>query len=200
MFRRRVRKSRFALVRETLWPRTGWRRAGSYIWHRLHRLPGTPHSIATGVACGCAFSVTPLVGIHFFLAAILAWLIRANVIASTFGTIIGNPWTFPFIWLTIYHLGRVMMGLGLSLDVELDFTGMFMGLVQSMIEADGVLFMEQIWPIWLPMFVGCVPVSILTWLLVYAVFFRLTDSYQRRRAQNGERGVCNPSIRRRQRN
>ena len=190
MFRRRVRKSTFVLVWETIWPRTGWRRAGAYVWHRLHRLPGTPYSIAAGLACGCALSVTPLVGIHFFLAAMMAWLIRANVIAAAFGTIIGNPWTFPIIWLTIYHLGRMMMGLGLSLEADLDFTAMFTGLVQSLIEADGALFMEQVWPIWLPMFIGSVPVSITTWLLVYVVFFRLTDSYQRRRKENrGSRDV-----------
>ena len=181
MFRRRARKSTLTLLRETVWPRIGWHRTSQYLWHRLHCLPGTPYSIAAGLACGTALSVTPLVGIHFFLAALLAWMIRGNVLASAFGTVVGNPWTFPIIWMGTYHLGKGVMGHGISWDAELDFTAMFTGMVQSMIEADAVLFMDQVWPVWLPMFVGCVPLSILTWLVTYVVFYRLTESYQRRR-------------------
>ncbi len=181
MFRRRERKSSFSQFREMVWPSIGWRRAGEYLWHRLHRLPGSPYSIAAGLAMDCSMSFTPLVGIHFFLAVFFAWLIRGNVIAAMVGTIIGNPWTFPVIWISTYQLGQLMLGYGLSLGDELDFTAMFTGLVQSMIEADGELFLEQVWPLWLPMFIGCIPVVIVTWIVVYSVFFRLTDSYQRRR-------------------
>ena len=74
-----------------------------------------------------------------------------------------------------------MLGNGLSLDNELDFTFMFTGLIQSMIEADGALFLDQVWPIWMPMFLGSVPSAIFTGVVVYAVFYRLTESYQSRR-------------------
>jgi uncharacterized protein (DUF2062 family) len=189
MFRRRKRQSSLRRAQEFIWPRRGWKRAGRYIWHRLQRLPGTPHSIAIGFALGCSLSVTPLVGIHFFIAALLAWLIRGNVVASAFGTLLGNPWTFPIIWLTTYHLGQLMLGNGLSLDNELDFTFMFTGLIQSMIEADGALFLDQVWPIWMPMFLGSVPSALFTGVVVYAIFYRLTESYQSRRHARLERRV-----------
>jgi hypothetical protein len=35
---------------------------------------------------------------HFVLSALLAYIARANIIASAIGTVVGNPWTFPFIW------------------------------------------------------------------------------------------------------
>jgi uncharacterized protein len=182
MFRRRARPSAIKIVQVFLWPRTGWRRAGEYLWHRLHRLPGTPHSIAAGFACGAAMSVTPLLGVHIFIAGALAWLIGGNVVASAFGTILGNPWTFPVIWLTTYYLGSVMVGNGIpSGEDALNFTDMFSGLIRSMIEADGALFMERVWPVWWPMIVGSIPSALFTGTVVYFVFYRLVEVYQRRR-------------------
>jgi uncharacterized protein (DUF2062 family) len=182
MFRRRVRPSAIKIAQLFLWPRTGWHRAGEYLWHRLHRLPGTPHSIAAGFACGAAMSVTPLFGIHIFLGSGLAWLIRGNVLASVFGTILGNPWTFPVIWLTTYYLGSILIGDGVpGGEVALNFTDMFTGLIRSMIEADGALFMSRVWPVWWPMIVGSIPCALLTGTIVYFVFYRLVEVYQRRR-------------------
>ena len=181
MFQRRSQKTILMRVRELFWPRKGWRRASQYLWHRLHRLPGSPYSIAAGLATGAAFSVTPFIGIHFFLAALLAWIIRANVVASVFGTLLGNPWTFPVIWLSTHQFGRFMLGCNVALGDDLNFTAMYTGLVHSMIETDATMFVEQVWPLWMPMFVGSIPSAIFTWLVVYFVFFRLTKSYQERR-------------------
>jgi uncharacterized protein (DUF2062 family) len=80
-------------------------RVARYYRNRMARLPGTPHSIAAGFAAGAAVSFTPLIGFHFLLGALVAYLLRGNLIASAIGTAVGNPWTFPFIWLVIYELG-----------------------------------------------------------------------------------------------
>jgi len=184
MFRRRAEKPLYLRVLYSFWPKNGWRRGGRYIWHRLHRLPGSPYSIAAGLATGAAFSVTPLIGIHFFLAALFAWAIRGNVVASAVGTVIGNPWTFPVIWISTYQVGRFILGQEVPLGTELDFTAMFMGLLQSMIEADATIFLEEVWPIWFVMAVGCIPFSIATWVGVYIIFYRLTERYQERRNRN----------------
>ncbi len=182
MFRSRARPSVPLIVKRVLWPRTGWRRALEYLLHRVRRLPGTPYSIAAGLACGAAMSMTPFIGAHFFMAAALAWLIRANVIASMFGTIVGNPWTFPLIWIGSFQIGQWMLG---GEDYvpsnEGSFTGMFSALVQSLIEGDGDLFATQVWPVWLPMILGCIPISIVVGLLVYAAFYRPIEIYQMRR-------------------
>lgn len=45
-------------------------------------------------------------GLHFILAAVFAWLIRGNLIASALGTFVGNPITFPFIWAATYQTGH----------------------------------------------------------------------------------------------
>ena len=105
MFDRRDKLDAFQRVISFFWPAMGWRRTSHYFKHRLGRIPGSPYEIAAGFACGAAISFSPLVGLHFILGAIWAWSIRANIISSAIGTALGNPWTFPFIWIWIYQCG-----------------------------------------------------------------------------------------------
>lgn len=94
-----------------IYPRGGWRRAGTYVLHRLRRLPDRPHRIGRGVAAGVFVSFTPLFGFHFLSAAAVAWIIRGNVLAALLATFVGNPVTLPFIALASVGLGRRIMGL-----------------------------------------------------------------------------------------
>ncbi|HET7410858.1 MAG TPA: DUF2062 domain-containing protein [Paracoccaceae bacterium] len=110
IFRRRERPSTRQRLREALAPRKGWRRGFDYISKRMRRLPDSPHRIALGFACGAFASFTPLFGLHFILAAVLAWMARGNVLAALFGTAVGNPLTFPLISGTALYTGRWMMG------------------------------------------------------------------------------------------
>jgi uncharacterized protein len=110
MFKRRHPLPLIRRVWEFVWPSAGWRRTARYVIHRLGRVPGTPYRIAAGFACGAAVSFTPFMGFHFLCAALLALLIRGSVVASAFGTAVGNFWTFPFIWIWTYNLGRWLLG------------------------------------------------------------------------------------------
>lgn len=182
MFRSRVRPSVLLLVKRLIWPRSGWRRATEYLMHRVQRLPGTPYSIAAGLASGAAMSMTPFVGAHFFMAGGLAWLIRGNVIASAFGTIIGNPWTFPVIWILSHRLGTWMLGNAPDGPAEgHNFTNMFSALVRSLIEGDGTLFSTQVWPVWWPMILGSIPIALAVWAAVFMLCCRPIEVYQMRR-------------------
>ena len=83
-----------------------------YIGHRIKRLPDTPHKIAMGIACGVFVTFTPLFGLHFLLAWILAAIFRGNIFAAILATFAGNPITFPVIAATSYQLGLWILGLG----------------------------------------------------------------------------------------
>src|SRR3546814_12530299 len=110
MFKRRMPLPFHRRARAFLWPRGGWRLSGPYVAHRLRRLPGPPYRIAAGFASGAAISFTPFIGLHFVLATLLALCIRGNIVASAIGTMVGNPWTFPLIWLWTYSLGHWLLG------------------------------------------------------------------------------------------
>lgn len=116
VFKRRDRLPLGQRVKENIWPRRGWLRAIQYLNHRLRRLPDPPHRIARGIFAGVWVSFTPLFGLHFGVAAALAWLIRGNIVASLIGTLIGNPLTFPFIATLSIELGNWILGHGGEMD------------------------------------------------------------------------------------
>ncbi len=164
MFGRRNPPPIYLRVREFFWPRRGWRRASTYIVHRVRRLPGTPYRIAAGFACGAAISFTPFIGFHFVGAALLSLLIRGNVVASAIGTTVGNPWTFPIIWAWIYMLGQWLLGgeAVSDLPVALSFNYIF--------ERP----LEVLWP----MTVGGVPTALVAWVAFFWPVREAVAEYQ----------------------
>lgn len=157
------------------WPRAGWRRTATYFGHRLSRLPGSPSGIAAGFACGAAISFTPLIGLHFIGAAVLAWILRGNLFASAVGTVVGNPWTFPLIWIWIFNLGNWLLGqsAGRELPEGMSFT----------------LIVEHPWEIFLPMLVGGIPTALVAWFAFFFPVKRLVAGYQKARAKRLRRKV-----------
>lgn len=111
VFKRRTPRTIGAAVSQFFYPRGGWRRAVSYVMHRLRRLPDAPHRIARGIAAGTFISFTPLFGFHFMGAALIAWVVRGNIMASLLGTFVGNPVTFPFIAAASLETGRWLLGI-----------------------------------------------------------------------------------------
>tara|TARA_R110002096_G_scaffold14582_2_gene50610 strand:+ start:26765 stop:27457 length:693 start_codon:yes stop_codon:yes gene_type:complete len=112
MFKRRTPLSYWEWFKEGFYPRAGWRRVINYTGYRLKRLPDSPHRISLGFACGAFASFSPLFGLHFFLAAFLAYVLRGNVLSALIGTFFGNPITFPFIGVISYRTGLFLMGMG----------------------------------------------------------------------------------------
>jgi hypothetical protein len=173
IFGRRRRPGLLKRALDTFWPRSGWQRAGKYVAHRLRRLPGTPYSIACGLACGAAVSFTPLIGFHFLLGALLSLVMGGNVVASAIGTAVGNPWTFPLIWSAIFTLGRWLTGDpgGQPLPDELTLSYIFANF-------DHVLY---------PMLVGSAPLMVAVWLIFFWPCYKAVARYQAARAQRRER-------------
>jgi len=185
MFKRRTHQPVHHKVGNLIWPQIGFRRSVSYVWHRVGRLHGTPHSIAGGFAAGAAVSFTPFVGGHFVLAALLSGLTRSNIVAGLLGTVVGNPWTFPFIWIWTYELGR-RMGAGNNLTGDPNFIAIFTDLpgvvVKALISFDlDSAYFDNVWAVLWPMMVGSIPTFFLVWLVFYLVLKPLVAAYQAKR-------------------
>lgn len=110
IFKRRRKRSFWDAVKDLLQPKKGWRRGFKYIGRRVQRLPDSPHRIALGFACGALASFSPFFTLHAFVAVFYAWLIRGNILAAAFGTIVGNPISFPFIAAASLRMGNWMLG------------------------------------------------------------------------------------------
>ncbi len=110
IFKRRERRGLWDQARDLVSPKKGWRRGFKYIGRRVQRLPDTPHRIAIGFACGVMASFSPFFTLHIIVAVALAMAVRGNLIAAAFGTIFGNPISFPLIAAASLKLGNWMLG------------------------------------------------------------------------------------------
>ncbi|MCF8475178.1 MAG: DUF2062 domain-containing protein [Emcibacter sp.] len=182
MFDRRRKRHIFAAIREYVWPSAGWRRALAYMRHRIARIPGTSYAIAAGFACGAAVSFTPFIGLHFLLAAFLAWIIGGNILTSAMGTVIGNPWTFPFIWIAIYNIGSWLLGIPKTDDllgqiyVTLDAHSL-MDIIKSPLDVLGP-FLHTIL---LPMFIGGLILGSIVWIILFWILEKLVREYKHKK-------------------
>lgn len=193
MFRRRKKQSFLIKIREFLWPSAGWRRASHYMKHRLARIDGTPYAIAAGFASGAAISFTPFVGFHFIFAAIVAWIIRGNILTSAIGTAVGNPWTFPFIWAVSYNVGIKLLGGKATNDLMGQLDKMFsnftiVDLVNDPLNALGP-FLETIF---FPMLLGGIIIGASLWFFIYWPIYKLVSEYkikQLKRRQKNRKAI-----------
>ena len=185
MFKRRIQKTLGDKILGFLWPAIGWRRAWAYTMLRLARLPGSAYSIAGGFACGAAMSFTPFVGLHFILSAVLAWTLRANIIASVIGTAVGNPWTFPFIWTWLYQTGTWMVsGERLETAAKPKFSEIFGHVLQALLSWDVPYLLETATPVFWPMFGSSLPTAFVVWWVFYLPLKYTIQGYQDRRFRN----------------
>ena len=166
MFKRREPRTALQNLRELFWPSMGWMRAFKYVKHRMIRLADTTHKIAAGLALGASISFSPLVGTHFIQAALIAYVIRANILASLIGTFVGNPWTFPFIWWAGYELGSYVFGLFGWGDLGAVPDQMTLSVLWEM-------FKTQPFDIVLPWMLGGYLIGVLIWLPAYFLYYSL---------------------------
>ncbi|MBL8583567.1 MAG: DUF2062 domain-containing protein [Rhizobiaceae bacterium] len=166
-------------VRVAMWPRRSFRRSAKYFAKRALRLRATPHAIAAGVSAGVFVSFLPIPGFHFFIAALFAWLIAGNVVASAIGTAFGNPLTFPVIWASCYEVGRAILpGPATASAAPLDMT-------HALAHFD----VQELWePLLKPITVGAVPLGLIFAAAAYAATrWAATAFHERRRQRFAER-------------
>ena len=193
MFKRRERRSIFRFFYEVIFSLKGISRAIGYVGIRLKRIPDTPHKISLGMSCGIFASFTPLFGLHFLIAGLLSYVLRANVLASLIGTFIGKPITFPII--TVFNLkpGEWILGSGeySSDDGGKIFEGFldFIFLIYKSFFTEGSIgennvprMNEFLNGVFVPYSLGGLILGILIALISYFLLRPLVATYQKKRS------------------
>ncbi len=193
MFRRRNPLSWVQWTKEQVYPRGGFKRAMTYLWHRLRRLPDPPHRIARGVFAGTFVNFPPILGFQVISALGLAWAMRGNLLAAALATLLSNPITTPIIAVVSLKMGYWMLGIDGGFTVHAVFSAFgaathdlwfnFLAIFTSR-EAhwDGL---RDFWDhIYLPYFVGSIVPGLVTSLVTYQLTIPALTAYQalRRRA------------------
>lgn len=167
-------------------------RAFEYVKHRLRRLPDTPEKISRGVAAGVFITFTPLFGLHFVLAALIAKIIRGNIIAAILGTFFGNPLTYVPIAAVSFEMGHMILGRRLPEDgIELTLGETFAGAGRDLWSNFLALFGPERmdWhrldifyrDVFLPFLVGGILPGIVTGIVMYYISVPVIRAYQNRR-------------------
>lgn len=175
---------------EAFWPKGGWARAVRYVSHRLNRLPDPPHRIARGIFAGVFTAFTPFYGLHFFLAALIAWVMRGNIVAALLATFVGNPLTYVPIGVIAMETGYWLLGLdktmrhgsigdkfvGAGRDLWHNATALFTDR-QAEWQELALFYDEVFWPY----FIGGIIPGVVFALVAYYVSLPLITAYQNRR-------------------
>ena len=118
--------------------------------YKVIRIKDFPESVAIGLAWGAAISVTPVLGLHLIVCYTGTWVMRGNLIAATVGTVLGNPWTFPFFFYLDYKIG-VLFYFDKMEKYEFNLSFLF----------------QNFEKLFFPTLIGSIPVAILVWLITY---------------------------------
>ena len=192
MFKRRERRSIFRFFYEVVFSLKGITRAIEYVGIRLKRIPDTPHKISLGMSCGIFASFTPLFGLHFLIAGLLSYVLRANVLASLIGTFIGNPITFPIITVFNLKLGEWILGSNeySSGDGGKIFEGFldFIFLIYKSLFTEGLIgensvprMNEFLYGVFIPYSLGGLILGISIAIISYLLLRPLVSTYQKKR-------------------
>ena len=192
MFKRRERRSIFRFFYEVIFSLKGISRAIGYVGIRLKRIPDTPHKISLGMSCGIFASFTPLFGLHFLIAGLLSYVLRANVLASLIGTFIGNPITFPIITVFNLKLGEWILGSNeySSGDGGKIFEGFldFIFLIYKSLFTEGLIgensvprMNEFLYGVFIPYSLGGLILGISIAIISYFLLRPLVSTYQKKR-------------------
>lgn len=190
IFKRRDTRPLLRTIAEFFWPRGGWRRAATYILHRMRRLPDLPERICIGIAAGLYVSFLPLYGLHFVTAALVAWIFRGNILAALLATFYGNPLTFPLMAAGGLELGGRLLGT----EVRMSVSGVISAIGRAGSELSHNLFtvitgdpvhwgrLVSFWhEVYLPYMVGGLLLGLPFAVAAYFVHLPLVRAYQRSR-------------------
>lgn len=120
--------------------------------HKINRIRDMPEAISIGLAWGAAVSFTPLLGLHIIICFLGTFLMRGNILAAAAGTIIGNPWTFPFIFYFDYKIGEFIYNDNIEeFNLRISF------------------LIENFEELFVPTLIGSIPVSIIVWIITYKI-------------------------------
>ncbi|MFU8881167.1 MAG: DUF2062 domain-containing protein [Rhodobacterales bacterium] len=194
VFKRRNKRPLWKIVTEFFWPKGGWGRAAQYVRHRLHRLPDSPEKIARGIFAGVFTTFTPFYGLHFVVAALLAFVMRGNVLAALLATFFGNPLTYVPIGVISMRTGYFLLGEPAHSDdhIARSLGGKFMDAGEALKSNALALFSDRPadWhnltiffdEVFLPYLVGGIIPGLIAATICYLLSVPVIRAYQKRRS------------------
>ena len=188
-FGRRNKKKDFLNLRNIFNNLLNFSRTRKYISLSIKRMRASPNELALGLACGIAISFTPFIGLHALLSIFFAWVVRGSMAAALIGTLVGNPWTFPFIWFLTYEMGNLFYFYFLDIENQISLSeikreiSLLLSVIKNIVIYDNFeeikqnIFSLRLIPI---MTIGSIPFVLISWFLSYLILLNIIKSYKKK--------------------
>lgn len=116
---------------------------------KIYYARGSVHEIALGAGIGAFLGVFPTFGLSTIISLLLYKLFRFNLVAAISGAFISNPLTSPFLLISSYQVGQLII----PTDIAFDLSNWYKDLPQ----------------VGLVLFTGATLVSLVAGLVVYGL-------------------------------
>ena len=188
-FGRRNKKKDFLNLRNIFNNLLNFSRTRKYISLSIKRMRASPNELALGLACGIAISFTPFIGLHALLSIFFAWVVRGSMAAALIGTLVGNPWTFPFIWFLTYEMGNLFYFYFLDIENQISLSeikreiSLLLSVIKNIVIYDNFeeikqnIFSLRLIPM---MTIGSIPFVLISWFLSYLILLNIIKSYKKK--------------------
>ncbi|WP_052813324.1 DUF2062 domain-containing protein [Desulfonatronum thioautotrophicum] len=80
-----------------------------HVYMKVLRIKSTPHAIALGMGLGVFIGLLPIIPLQSVVVLTLALALRCSKLTALIGTLVTNPLTIPFFYLTMLKIGRFFL-------------------------------------------------------------------------------------------
>ena len=127
-------------------------RSIKFVKNKVIRIRDFPEAVSIGLAWGASISVTPLLGLHIIICFLGTYIMKGNLLAAAAGTVLGNPWTFPFFFYLGFEVGSFFYEPNIDIfELKISF------------------FIKNFEGLFIPTLIGSIPIAILVWFITYRV-------------------------------
>ncbi len=145
----------------------------------IFKVKDTPHRIALAFAIGVLMGISPLIGLHYIGAFLLAWIFRLNKLVAFIGASVNNPWTVVPISSFSVWVGAKLIGLKQVLP-DIDWGGITLtGITKNFTDMNNFIYMiEKLTPLLVAFCVGSLVICIIAAIASYFIIHKLASRYQ----------------------
>lgn len=139
-----------------------------------------PHRIALAFAMGVFMGISPLLGLHYIGAVLLAIIFRLNKLVAIIGVSVNNPWTIAPLSAFCVWVGAKLLGIKQVLP-EVDWGSISLTSIVMNFTDMGKLtaLIKELWPLLSAFFVGSFLFCTISAIASYFIIRELATRYKR---------------------
>lgn len=160
-----------------------------YNYWKLLRNPDDLQRLARGFAFGVAVSFTPFIGFHIILILLFSLLFRSSFMAGVIGSLVGNPITFPFIWIIVFWTGRHLVAENMEAYSSQEVINSLLNLKDVILQQDAQAISLAYEEFLYPMIIGCIPYFLASYVVFYYISYYMIESYRKKRFEKIYKGA-----------